>query len=60
MATCKKCGKEIPENMKKCPFCSKKSIETVFKAGKIALSVIGTVGAVAVTVITKGKINVKK
>lgn len=49
---CKKCGKEIPENQKKCDYCRKSSNEVLKKVSTVVVT--GFAGLVGV-IITKGK-----
>lgn len=51
---CKKCGKEIPTNKKKCEYCKKSTNETWKKVGKGALSIAGTA---FLAVVTKSKVK---
>jgi len=55
----KHCGKVLPKGYKYkyCEACRARQADNVKKGGKTILGVAGMVGAVAVTVITAGKIN---
>ena len=49
---CKKCGKEIPTNKKKCEYCKKSINETWKNIGKGVISLAGTT---LLTVVAKNK-----
>lgn len=51
MATCKKCGKQIPAEMKRCPYCNKKRGEFL----KAACGVVSVLGTIVLAVVTKGQ-----
>jgi uncharacterized OB-fold protein len=43
MTTCKKCGKVIPDSMKKCPSCKNKVIEKIIRVSRVVGPVLATV-----------------
>ncbi|MGT2950720.1 hypothetical protein BU202_05460 [Streptococcus cuniculi] len=55
--TCKKCGRNLPTNYKykKCESCRNKRIETAKKVVFGTITVLGTVGSIAVTIFSGGK-----
>ena len=57
----KKCQKPLPEGYKHkyCEACRNQHAQTAKNIGKGALGVLGTVGCVAIAVVTGGKINLK-
>ena len=56
-----KCKRPLPEGYKHkcCENCRGKQAENVKKGGVSVLSILGIVGGIALTVITKGKFNPK-
>lgn len=58
----KKCQRSLPEGYKHrhCENCRNIHIKRIKDTGKAALGVVVLVGGTALTVVTKGKINLKK
>ena len=59
---CKKCQKPLLEGYKYkyCEACRNEQVQTVKKSMKAAVGVVGTMACLAVTIVTAGKINLKK
>lgn len=59
---CKKCQRSLPEGYKykRCENCRNKYIKRIRDAGKTVAGVAVSVGATAITILTIGKINLKK
>ncbi len=58
----KKCQRSLPEGYKHryCENCRNERIKTIKDAGKAALGLVVLVGGTALTIVTRGKINLKK
>lgn len=58
----KKCQRPLPKGYKHryCENCRNEQIKQIKDAGKATLGLVVLVGSTALTVVTRGKINIKK
>lgn len=57
---CKKCGRPLPDGYKhkKCENCRNKSAKAMRDTGKTLLGAAVFIGGTAITIATKGKVNI--